>query len=69
MTERPFAITLDVGTSRANKTGAWRTERPVYTHRQAPCAAFTQHRSWRQFTIAAVLAQRCERKNSGGLRS
>ena len=27
---RPFAITLDVGSSRANKTGSWRTERPVY---------------------------------------
>ncbi len=36
--ERPFAITLDVGSSRANKTGAWRTERPVYTHRVAPCS-------------------------------
>ena len=27
--EKPFAITLDVGSSRANKTGSWRTERPV----------------------------------------
>jgi NADPH-dependent glutamate synthase beta subunit-like oxidoreductase len=36
-TEKPFAITLDVGSSRANKTGSWRTERPVYVHRQAPC--------------------------------
>jgi NADPH-dependent glutamate synthase beta subunit-like oxidoreductase len=27
---KPFAITLDVGSSRANHTGAWRTERPVY---------------------------------------
>src|SRR5581483_5934354 len=35
--EKPFAITLDVGSSRANKTGAWRTERPVYVHTQAPC--------------------------------
>ena len=26
---KPFAITLDVGSSRANHTGAWRTERPV----------------------------------------
>jgi pyruvate ferredoxin oxidoreductase beta subunit len=25
---KPFAITLDVGSSRANHTGAWRTERP-----------------------------------------
>lgn len=36
-THKPFAITLDVGSSRANKTGSWRTERPVYVHRQAPC--------------------------------
>lgn len=35
--EKPFAITLDVGTSRANKTGSWRTERPVYTRLTAPC--------------------------------
>jgi NADPH-dependent glutamate synthase beta subunit-like oxidoreductase len=35
--EKPFAITLDVGSSRANKTGSWRTERPVYVHRAAPC--------------------------------
>jgi hypothetical protein len=28
---KPFAITLDVGSSRANHTGAWRTERPVYS--------------------------------------
>jgi len=26
---KPFAITLDVGSSQANHTGAWRTERPV----------------------------------------
>ena len=37
--ERPFAITLDVGSSRANKTGSWRTERPVYVHRLPPCSA------------------------------
>ena len=35
--EKPFAITLDVGSSRANKTGSWRTERPVYVHRLPPC--------------------------------
>jgi NADPH-dependent glutamate synthase beta subunit-like oxidoreductase len=35
---KPFAITLDVGSSRANKTGSWRTERPVYVHRLPPCA-------------------------------
>jgi len=37
--ERPFAITLDVGSSRANKTGSWRTERPVYVHRLPPCSS------------------------------
>jgi NADPH-dependent glutamate synthase beta subunit-like oxidoreductase len=35
--QRPFAITLDVATSRANHTGTWRTERPEYVHRRAPC--------------------------------
>src|SRR6185295_930566 len=34
---KPFAITLDVGSSRANRTGAWRTERPVYVHNLPPC--------------------------------
>jgi NADPH-dependent glutamate synthase beta subunit-like oxidoreductase len=34
---KPFAITLDVGSSRANHTGAWRTERPVYVHSLPPC--------------------------------
>ena len=36
--EKPFAITLDVGSSLANKTGSWRTERPVYVHRLPPCS-------------------------------
>ena len=35
--EKPFAITLDVGTSLANKTGSWRTERAQYVHRLPPC--------------------------------
>ena len=35
--ERPFAITLDVGSSLANRTGAWRTERPRYVRRLPPC--------------------------------
>jgi 2-oxoacid:acceptor oxidoreductase delta subunit (pyruvate/2-ketoisovalerate family) len=35
--EKPFAITLDVGSSLANKTGAWRTERPIYVDRLPPC--------------------------------
>ncbi len=38
MREQPFAITLDVGSSLANKTGTWRVERPVYVSRQPPCA-------------------------------
>jgi NADPH-dependent glutamate synthase beta subunit-like oxidoreductase len=37
MMDRPFAITLDIGSSRANKTGSWRTERAVYTNRMPPC--------------------------------
>ena len=35
--DKPFAITLDVGSSLANKTGAWRTERPLYVDRLPPC--------------------------------
>jgi NADPH-dependent glutamate synthase beta subunit-like oxidoreductase len=35
--EKPFAITLDVGSSLANKTGSWRTERPVYVDLLPPC--------------------------------
>jgi 2-oxoacid:acceptor oxidoreductase delta subunit (pyruvate/2-ketoisovalerate family) len=34
---KPFAITLDVGSSLANKTGSWRTERPVYRDLLPPC--------------------------------
>ena len=34
---KPFAITLDVGSSLANHTGSWRTERPVYVDRLPPC--------------------------------
>jgi NADPH-dependent glutamate synthase beta subunit-like oxidoreductase len=37
MTARPYAITLDVGSSLANKTGTWRTERAVYVDRLPPC--------------------------------
>jgi NADPH-dependent glutamate synthase beta subunit-like oxidoreductase len=37
MMDKPFAITLDVGSSLANKTGSWREERPVYVHRMPPC--------------------------------
>ena len=35
--DKPFAITLDVGSSLANKTGSWRTERAVYVDRLPPC--------------------------------
>lgn len=35
--EKPFAITLDVGTSLANQTGSWRNERPVYVDLMPPC--------------------------------
>jgi NADPH-dependent glutamate synthase beta subunit-like oxidoreductase len=35
--DKPFAITLDVGSSLANHTGSWRTERPVYVDRIPPC--------------------------------
>jgi len=34
---KPYAITLDVGSSLANKTGSWRTERAVYVDRMPPC--------------------------------
>ncbi len=34
---KPYAITLDVGSSHLNKTGSWRTERPVYVNRLPPC--------------------------------
>jgi NADPH-dependent glutamate synthase beta subunit-like oxidoreductase len=37
MMDKPFAVTLDLGTSLANKTGSWRQERPRYVHRTAPC--------------------------------
>ena len=37
MNKRPFAITLDVGSSRANHTGSWRVERPTYVERLPPC--------------------------------
>jgi NADPH-dependent glutamate synthase beta subunit-like oxidoreductase len=33
----PFAVTLDVGGSLLNKTGSWRSERPVYVDRLPPC--------------------------------
>ena len=35
--DREFATILDVGTSLLNKTGSWRTERPVYVDLLPPC--------------------------------
>ncbi|MBK7051341.1 MAG: NAD(P)-binding protein [Rhodoferax sp.] len=35
--QKPFAITLDVGTSLANHTGSWRNKRPLYISRMPPC--------------------------------
>ncbi len=37
--KHPFAIALDVGTSKLNLTGAWRTSRPIYVDRLPPCNA------------------------------
>ena len=34
---KPFAITLDPGSSLANHTGSWRTDRPVYVDKLPPC--------------------------------
>ena len=36
---KPFAITLDRGSSLANHTGTWRTLRPQYVDRLPPCNA------------------------------
>jgi len=35
--DKPYAITLDRGSSLANKTGAWRTNKPLYVDRLPPC--------------------------------
>ncbi len=37
--DKPFAITLNPGSSLANHTGSWRTERPEYVDRLPPCNA------------------------------
>ncbi|MBK4723472.1 NAD(P)-binding protein [Azospirillum sp. YIM DDC1] len=39
MQKRPFAITLDVGSSLVNRTGSWRTLKPVYADHLPPCNA------------------------------
>jgi 2-oxoacid:acceptor oxidoreductase delta subunit (pyruvate/2-ketoisovalerate family) len=35
--KKPFAITLDPGSSLANHTGSWRTNKPMYVDRLPPC--------------------------------
>jgi NADPH-dependent glutamate synthase beta subunit-like oxidoreductase len=35
--QKPFAITLDVGSSLVNHTGSWRNSRPLYVSRKPPC--------------------------------
>ncbi len=35
--DKPYAITLDIGSSLANKTGNWRSERAVHVDRLPPC--------------------------------
>ena len=37
--KHPYAIALDVGTSKRNLTGSWRTVRPEYVDRLPPCNA------------------------------
>jgi 2-oxoacid:acceptor oxidoreductase delta subunit (pyruvate/2-ketoisovalerate family) len=37
--EKPFAITINPGSSLANRTGSWRTFRPLYVDRLPPCNA------------------------------
>ncbi|RLJ62132.1 NAD(P)-binding protein [Sulfurisoma sediminicola] len=37
--DKPFAITLNPGSSLANRTGSWRTFRPEYVDRLPPCNA------------------------------
>ncbi len=48
--DKPFAITLGPGSSLANRTGAWRTERPEYVRLTSPCdnacPAGEQVRQW-----------------------
>ena len=39
MMDKPFAITLNPGSSLANHTGSWRTVRQMYVDRLPPCNA------------------------------
>ena len=58
---KPFAITLDVGSSLANKTGSWRTMRPTYLDRLPPCnnqcPAGENIQSWLYFAEEAKYEQ------------
>ena len=37
--KHPYAIALDIGTSKRNHTGSWRTQRPEYVDLLPPCNA------------------------------
>src|SRR5947207_13062879 len=58
---KPLAITLDVGSSRANHTGAWRTERLVYVHNLSA----KYEAAWRQIMqdnpFPAIMGRVCYR--------
>ena len=60
--DKPFAITLDVGSSLANKTGSWRDERPVYV---APPAAVQPRLPGRREHPAVALPRRGRRLRGG----
>ena len=57
--EKPFAITLDVGSSLANKTGSWRTERAGL---RRPAAALQQRLPGRREHPAVALRRRGGRR-------
>ena len=64
VTQKPFAITLDPGSSLANHTGSWRTERPEYVHRHAPVQ---QRLPGRRERAAVALPRRGGRRVRGRL--
>ena len=61
---KPFAITLDVGSSRANQTGSWRTERPVYVTGCRP--ATTPARPGRTSSNGCTTPRRATTRRPGG---
>ena len=66
--DKPFAITLDVGSSLANKTGSWRTERAVHVDRLPP--ATTPVRLGRTSSSGSTTPRRAARATSApGARS